>query len=151
MLAGTGGEPRPRWNRRREIDARLDAVRARLKELRERDLDAGKDWAASPSERVETAQRHAAEAHAAAVLVLASSVEAFLHAAEAHERAARAHEKTAAAGIGDVMGHERQATLHRAAAAADRQRAERTQSLLSEFQRTWPAAVFDAPGEGVAS
>ena len=129
----------------------LDAVRARLKELEERDPEAGKGWAAPPSERVEAAQRHAAEAHAAAVLVLASSAEAFRHAAAAHERAARAHEKTAAAGIGDVIGHEQQASLHRAAAAADRQRAERAQSLLSESERTWPGAVVDKPGEGVAS
>jgi hypothetical protein len=100
---------------------------------------------------VEAAQRHAAQAHAAAVLVLASSAAAFRHAAEAHERAARAHEKTAAAGIGDVLGHEQQASPHRAAATADRQRAERTQSLLSESERMRPAAVFDEPGEGVAS
>jgi hypothetical protein len=99
---------------------------------------------------VEAAQQRAAEAHAAAVLVLVSSAQAFRHAAEAHERAARAHEKTAAAGIGDVIGHEQQASLHRAAAAADRQRAERTQSLLSESERTWPAADFDEPGEGAA-
>jgi hypothetical protein len=64
-----------------------------------------------------TAQRRAAEAHAA-VHVLDSSVEAFRHAAEAHERAASMHDRTAAAGIGDARGHEQQAALHRSAAAA---------------------------------
>lgn len=126
--------------RRREIDARLDAVRARLKALRERDLDARKRWTATPNERVAAAQRHAAEAYDAALHVLASSVQAFRRAAEAHEHAASMHESTAAAGIGDVRGHERQATLHRAAAAADHQRAERALSLLSDYERTASAA-----------
>jgi hypothetical protein len=56
----------------------------------------------------------------------------FRKAAESHDRAANAHERAAAAGIGDVGQHKRQAALHRAAAAADRQRAERAASLLSE-------------------
>jgi hypothetical protein len=99
---------------------------------------------------VAAAQRHAAEAHAAAALVLASSVEAFRHAAEAHERAASMHEKTAGSGIGDVPGHERQAALHRAAAAADRQRAERVQSLLAGHYRAEPALPSDEPCDGVA-
>jgi hypothetical protein len=134
MRQGAGGESRPPWDRQREIDTRLEAVRTRLKELRERHSNAIMDWAASPSERVEAAQRHAAEAQAAAALVLASSAEAFRHAAEAHERAASMHEKTAAAGIGDVSAHKGQAALHRAAAAADRQRAERAHSLLSDHE-----------------
>jgi hypothetical protein len=150
VLAGADREPGPPRDRQREIDTRLDAVRARLKELRERDLNARRSWAASPSERVEAAQRRAAEAHAAAALVLASSAEAFRHAAEAHERAAGMHDRTAAAGIGDVPGHERQAALHWAAAAADRRRAERAQSLLSETERAWPAAVSDEPRDGAA-
>jgi len=150
MLGGVDSEPRPPPSRRREIDTRLNAVRARLKELRARDLNPIKDWNATPSERVAAAQRHAAEAHAAAVQVMASSAEAFRHAAEAHERAAGMHERTAAAGIGDVLGHERQAALHWAAAAADRERAERAQSLLSDHERAWPAAISDEPRDGVA-
>jgi hypothetical protein len=150
MPEGAGGEPGPPLGRRRDIDARLGAVRARLKELRQRGVDAGRSWAASLSEREEAAQRHAAEAHAAAARVLASSAEAFRHATEAHDRAASMHHRTAAAGIGDVRGHERQAALHRAAAAADRQRAERAQSLLSESERAGPTAVSDEPREGIA-
>ena len=126
MLGGVDSERGSPLDRRREIDARLDAVRARLKRLRERDWDAVKSQAAPTSERLEAAQRYAAEAHAAAVQVLAASAEAFRRAAEAHERVAGVHERAAAAGIGDVGRHERQAVLHRAAAAADRQRAERT-------------------------
>jgi len=148
MLGGMDSEPRPSPGRQQEIDIRLDAVRARLRILRERDLHPGKRWAVAPRERVAAAKRHAAAAHAAATEMLASSVEAFRHAAEAHERAARMHERTAAAGIGDVRGHERQAGLHMAAAAADRQRAERVQSLLSEHDRTRPAPVSDGPSDG---
>jgi hypothetical protein len=145
MPGDADNEPGSPPGRRQEINTRLDSVRARLKELRERDPDAGKDSAASPAERVEAAQRRAADAHAAAALVLASSARAFRHAAEAHERAAGMHARTAAAGIGDVRGHEQQAALHRAAAAADRQRAERTQSLLSQSERSGPA-LHDEPG-----
>src|SRR5215469_2910812 len=87
--------------------------------LRERDPFAASRWTTSPRDRVAAAKRYAAEAHAAAMRVLASSAEAFRNAAEAHERAASMHERTAAGGIGDVRGHERQAALHRAAAAAD--------------------------------
>src|SRR5215831_11262472 len=130
MLGGVDSEPGPLSGRRREIDARLNAVRMRLRELRERDWDAVRSRTADPAERLETARRYAAEAHAAAVEVLAASAEAFRNAAEAHERAASAHERAAAAGIGDVGMHERQAALHRSAAAADRQRAERAQSAL---------------------
>ena len=150
MLGGVDSEPGPPTSRRREIDTRLDAVRTRLKELRARDLDAIKNWGATPGERLAAAQRHAAEAHAAALQVMASSAEAFRHAADAHESAASMHERTAAAGIGDVPGHKRQAALHRAAAAADRRRAERAQSLLSENQREWPAAVSGKQRDGVA-
>jgi hypothetical protein len=42
LLAGVDGGAAFRWDRRREIDARLDAVRARIRELEERDPDAGK-------------------------------------------------------------------------------------------------------------
>ena len=126
-----GSEPWVSPGRYRDIDTRLAAVRVRLTELRRRELDAGKSWAAaSPSERVEAAQRHAAQAH---------------------ERAASMHERTAAAGIGDVIGHERQATLHRAAAAADRRRAERVQLLISGHdQAGGAAAVSEESGDGVA-
>jgi hypothetical protein len=150
MLGDVDGEPERPPGRRREIDTRLVAVRARLKELRERNWNAVKSRAAPPGERLEAAQRHAAEAHAAAAQVLASSAEAFRRAAEAHERVASMHERTAASGIGDVRQHERQAALHRAAAVADWQRAERAQSLLSEPERAGPAAVSDKPGDGVA-
>ena len=130
MLGGVDSEPAPP-GRRQEIDTRLDAVRARLKKLREREVDADWSQAASRFERLEAAARHSAEAQAFAVQVLASSVAAFRRAAEAHEGAASAHDTAAASGIGDVLAHERQATSHRIAAAADRQRAERAQSLIS--------------------
>jgi hypothetical protein len=150
MLGGVDSEPAPLPGRRREIDTRLDAVRARLKKLRDRDWDAVKSRTAAPGERLEAAWRHAAEAHAAAAKMLASSAEAFRRAAEAHERVASVHERAAASGIGDVRMRERQAVLHRAAAAADRQRAERTLSLLSEPGRAGPAAVFNEPPDGAA-
>jgi len=150
MLGGVDSEPGLPPGRRREIDTRLDAVRARLKKLRERDWDAVTSRTAAPGERLEAAQRHAAEAHAAAAKMLASSAEAFRRAAEAHERVASVHERAAASGIGDVRMRERQAALHRAAAAADRQRAERALSLLSEPGWAGPAAVSDEPRDGVA-
>ena len=150
MLGGVDSERGSPPDRRREIDARLDAVRARLKRLRERDWEAVKSRAAPTSERLEAAQRYAAEAYAAAVQVLAASAEAFRRAAEAHERVANLHERAAASGIGDVRMRERQAALHRAAAAADRQRAERALSLLPEPGRAGPAAVFDEPPDGAA-
>lgn len=150
MLEGVESESGPPPGRRWEIDNRLDAVRARLKKLRERDWDAVKGRTSSRSERLEAAQRHAAEAHAAAAKMLASSADAFRRAAEAHERVASVHERAAAAGIGDVRMRERQAALHRAAAAADLQRAERALSLLSEPGWAGPAAVSDEPRDGVA-
>jgi hypothetical protein len=116
MLGGVDSEPGPPSDRRREIDNRLDAVRARLKKLRERDWDALKSRTAARGERLEAAQRHAAEAHAAAAKMLASSADAFRRAAEAHERVASVHERAAASGICDVRMRERQAALHRAAA-----------------------------------
>jgi len=144
MLWSVDSEPGPPPGRQRQINARLNAIRAWLKQLRERDR------AAAPSDWLEAAQRQAAEAHAAAAQGLVASAEAFRRAAEAHERAASLHERTAAAGIGDVREHERQAALHRAAAAADRQQAERAQSLLSEPEWAGPAAVPDELGDGVA-
>jgi len=150
MLEGADSEPWHPPGRRREIDARLDAVRARLQVLGERDVDGVKGRTAAPGGQLEAARRHVAEAHVAAAEVLASSAEAFLRVAEVHERAASRHDKTAAAGIGDVIGHERHATVHWAAAAAARQRAERAQSLLSNHQRAGTAAVCDEPGDGVA-
>ena len=132
MLGGVDSEPGYPAGRRREIDNRLDAVRERLKKLRARDRDGVWSQGTSSRERLEAAQRHAAEAHAAAAEVLASSVEAFRRAAEAHDRVALVHEKAAGSCIGNVAKHERQAAVHRAAAAADRQRAERVQSLLSD-------------------
>jgi hypothetical protein len=150
MLGGVNSEPGPPPGRRRDIDTRLDAVRGRLKQLRDRDWDAVKDRAVSPGDRLEAAQQHAAEAHAAAVQVLATSADAFLRAAQAHERVAIVHEKAAKAGIGDVSQHERQADIHWAAAAGDRQRAEHAHWLLSESERAGPAAVFDEPRDGAA-
>jgi len=150
MLEGVDSEPGPPLGRQQEIDARLDAIRDRLKQLRERDWDGVKNQDAVPGERLAAAQRYAAEAAAAAVQVLAASAEAFRRAAEAHERVVGVHERAAAAGIGDVLGHERQATLHRAAAVADWQRAERAQSLLSELDLTGLAPVSDEPGDGAA-
>ena len=149
---GAGSGPWASPGRRREIDTRLAAVRARLEELkdRERSLDAAKNRTGTARERVAAAQRHAAEADAAAVEGLASSAEAFRIAAEAHEWAARMHERTAATGIGDVPGPVRQAALHRSAAAADRQRAERVQSLLSGHERAGPAAISGEPDHGMA-
>jgi len=145
MLGGVDSEPGPRPRRRREIDERLAAVRARLEELRERRRAADKTWAGA-SERLEAAQRHAAEAQAAAAQVLASGVEAFRHAAEAHERAASLHERAATSGVGDGPEHERQAGLQRAAATEDWRRAERAQSLLTEPERAGAASVSDEPG-----
>ena len=150
MLEGVDSEPAPPQGRRREIDTRLDAVRARLQVLRDRDVFGRQRWTTSPRERVAAAKRYAAEAHVAATQVLASSAEAFRNAAQAHERAAGMHERTAAGGIGDVLGHERQAALHRAAAAADWQRAERVQSLLSGHERAEPVPNSDEPRGGVA-
>jgi len=149
MLRDVDSEPGPPPGRRQDIGTRLDAVRARLKELGERDPDASRDLAAA-SERLEVAVRHAAAAHAFAVQVLSFSAEAFREAAEAHEHAASVHDRAAAAGIGDVLGHERRATFHRAAAAADWQRAERAQPLLSESEQAGLAAVSDEPRDGVA-
>ena len=148
ILGDVDSEPELPLDRRQEIDARLDAVRARLKTLRERGV--GDSQATTRSERAAAAQRYAVEAHAAAAEVLASSAEAFRHAADAHERAASLHDRTAANGIGDVRGHERQAALHRAAAAADRQRAERAQALISDHGRAGQAPVSDEPRDGVA-
>ena len=143
-------EPGRPPGRRRQINARLGAIRARLEQLRERDLDSTGSRDAASNNRLEAAQRHQAEASAAAAQALAATVEAFRRAAEAHERAASMHERIAAAGIGDMREHERQAALHRAGAAADRERAERTRSLLSQAERAEPAAVSDKPGDGVA-
>jgi hypothetical protein len=77
---GMDSKPRSPSSRRKEIDHRLAAVRARLKELRER-RRATDESQATASERLEAAERHAAEAHAAAARVLASGVEAFRAAA----------------------------------------------------------------------
>ena len=116
-------------------------IRARLKELRERDWADDRRGTSTPTERVAAARRHAIEAHDSALRVLASSVEAFRHAAEAHEQAATTHAQAAAAGTGAVREHERQAAHHRLAAAADLRRAERAQSLLPKPERTEPAPV----------
>lgn len=148
MLEVVDSEPWHPPARRQEIDIRLDAVRARLKQLRERHVDVAARAAAG--DRLDAAQRHAAEAYAAAGQVLASSVEAFRKAAQAHERVAGVHKRAAAAGIGDVLAHERQAAFHQAAAAADWQRAERAQSLLSESELPGAAAAPDEPGDGLA-
>ena len=145
MLSYVDSEPGALPGRRREIDARLEALRARLMELRERDWDAVKSRTATPSDRLEAAQRHAAEAAATAAQLLVASAEAFGNAARAHERVATVHDRAAAAGIGDVRMHEEHAALHRAAAAADRRRAERALSLLSGPEPAGPSGVSDEP------
>ena len=143
MLGDVDSEPRPSLGRQGEIDARLGAIRMRLEQLRETDLDAIGSRVAAPDGRLEAAQRHEAEAAAVAAQALAATVEAFRRAAEAHERVASVHERIAAAGIGDMREHERQAALHRASAAADRERAERARSLLSEAEQVGPVAISD--------
>ena len=55
MLSRVGSEPGSLPGRRREIDARLKALRARLKELRERDWNAANSRSAAPSDRLEAA------------------------------------------------------------------------------------------------
>src|SRR5262249_37923798 len=60
ILEGVDSEPGPMPGRRREIDTRLDAVRARLQVLRERDVFGGTRWTTSPRERVAAAKRYAA-------------------------------------------------------------------------------------------
>ena len=136
-------------SRRQEIDTRLGTIRVRLRELRERHPDPDRDPAAI-SERLNAAQRHAAEAYAAVTQVLACSAEAFRKAAQAHERVASVHDRTATKGTGDVLGHKRQASYHRAAAAMDWRRAKQAQSLLFDSERAGLAAVPDEPGDGVA-
>jgi hypothetical protein len=131
MLGGVNSETGLPPRRQHEIDARLDAVRARLHELGERDKATARDLVAF-GQRLASAKRRATEAYAAAELALASSAQAFRRAAAAHERVASVHERTAASGIGDVHEHERQAAFHRAATAAERQRAEHAESLLSQ-------------------
>jgi len=150
MLGGVNSETGLPPRRQQEIDARLDAVRARLQELGERDKVTARDLVAF-AQRLESARRHATEAHAAAELALVSSAEAFRRAAATHERVARVHERTAASGIGDVGEHERQAAFHRAATAAEQQRAEHAESLLSPPGQAGCAAAADGPGAGAAS
>jgi len=149
MPGGVDNEAGRSPSRQRQIVVRLDAVRGRLQELRDRDRDAAKNLAAT-TERVEAANRHAAEAHAAALRALASSAHAFRRSAEAHERVASMHRRAGGEGTGDVRKHERQAALHRAAAAAARHRAEHAESLLSEPRQAGPAAIFAKPGDRVA-
>ena len=126
MPGGVDNEAGSPPSRQRQIVVRLDAVRGRLQELRDR--DAAKNLAAT-TERVEAANRHAAEAHA---------------------RVASMHRRAGGEGTGDVRKHERQAALHRAAAAAARQRAEHAESLLSEPRQAGPAAISAKPGDRVA-
>jgi len=117
-----------------EIGQRLDAIRMRIKELEDRRRDdAGPDAGGSsaPSGRLAPAQRHAVAAQAAAERAAASCVSAFRRAADAHESLAIQHDRSAVSGFGDVAEHQRRAACHRAAAAADRQRAEHAQSLIS--------------------
>lgn len=146
MLGGMDSQPGSPSSRREEIDKRLAAVRARLKELSERHEATDRDRGTA-NERLEAAQRHATEAHATAAQVLASGVEALRMAAEAHERVASLHERLAASGIGEVTEHQRRAALHRAAAAADWQRAQRALSLVPEPEPAGPAPVSDEPGD----
>lgn len=125
-----GGEPESPEIRREQIRQRIDAIHARVADLRAtRQDDADR---ATPSERLASAQRQMAASHAAARTAMANSLRAFRKAAEAHERAALQHERAAAAGRGDKDQHGRQAARHRAAAAAASQRADRARSLLSD-------------------
>jgi hypothetical protein len=123
-------EPQAPQSRRETARRRLDAIHTRIGELQ-----ASGQGDASPAairERLTSAQRHLAAAQAAAERAIAASVRAFRRAAEAHEHAAIQHARAAAAGFGDKDEHERHAAIHRAAAVADRQRAERAQSLLGD-------------------
>jgi hypothetical protein len=146
MLEDMDSDPGPQPGRQRDVGTRLDAVRARRKELRERDRATVTEPADTPSERLEVAQRHAAEALAAATVAVASSAEVLRRVADAHERVASVRERAAVAGIGDTLQHEQQAAFHREAAAADRQRAERAESLLAEAERPERAQPADEPG-----
>ena len=93
------------------------------------------------SEWLAGAQRHAAEAYAAAARVLAASAEAFCMRPGHPSGAASMHDRTAAAGTGKVIGHERQATLRWAG---------RARLLLSSPGRAAPAAIAGEPGGGLA-
>ena len=124
------GEPESPEIRREQIRQRIDAIRARVADLRA--TRQGTADRAADSERLIWAQRQMTTSQAAARTAITNSLRAFRTAAEAHERAALQHERAAAAGRGDKDQHERQAASHRAAAAAARQRAERAQSLLSD-------------------
>jgi hypothetical protein len=77
------------------------------------------------------AHRHAARSQAAAEQAITSSINAFRRAADAHDILAAAYERLAAAGGDDAQLQQQQAARHWAAATADRQRAERAQSILS--------------------
>jgi hypothetical protein len=68
---------------------------------------------------------------AAAEQAITSSINAFRRAADAHDILAAAYERLAAAGGDDAQLQQQQAARHWAAATADRQRAERAQSILS--------------------
>ena len=101
-------------------------------------------------------QREIAEFYAAAwddclrVVMVSVGNRALVHSSSPLGPSRRMHERTAAGGIGDAHGHERQAALHRAAAAADWQRAERVQSLLSDHEQVGLAPVSDEPRDGLA-
>ena len=117
-----------RETRRHEIGDRIAAIRTRITDLqqaRESRL------VTATSEQLIEAQHHAAASRAAAHQALATSIRALLRAAEAHERCAISHMRLATAGDIGEEEHRQEAARHRAAAAADRQRAETVQSLIT--------------------
>jgi hypothetical protein len=123
-------EPDALATRRGNIGRRLDAIRERLGELAaERQSGSGQ---ATPGERLIAAYRHAAVSQAAAEAAIASSMAAFSRAAEAHDHLAALYERLAAAGSYARGSYLEQAESHRAAATADRERANRAQSLLAD-------------------
>ena len=115
--------------RRDQIGRRIDAIGTRIEELKEQ-RHAGPSRGAG-SNRLAAAQRHAAQSQAAAEQAITSSINAFRRAAETHDILAAAYERLAAAGGDDAQLQQQLAGRHRAAATADRQRAERAQSILS--------------------
>jgi hypothetical protein len=117
-----------RETRRREIADRLAAIRARLNDLQQ---PRESRLAATSMDQVGQARHHAVDSEAAAQRALASSIRGLLQAAQAHERCSMSYERLAAARDSNEEQYRQWAARHRAAAAADRQRAERAQSLLS--------------------
>lgn len=130
-----------RETRRHQIAERLAAIRARINDLQQ-------PWesrlAAASVDHLVQAKHHAADSKAAAQQALASSIQCLLQAAQAHERCSISHERLAAAPNSNEEQHRQRAVRHRAAAAADRQRAETAQSLLSSRAGNRPETAGNA-------